>query len=59
AYGTPQMADEFRRLYRDTEFRETGLAVMAGHDEGLLSFGASLEEAAVKILSLLDSTADV
>jgi hypothetical protein len=59
AYGTPQMANEFRRLYRDTEFRETGLAVMAGHDEGLLSFGASLEEAAVKILSLLDSTADV
>lgn len=59
AYGTPQMANEFRRLYRDTEFRETGLAVMAGHDEGLLSFGTSLEEAAVKILSLLESTADL
>lgn len=53
AYGTPQMANEFRRLYRDTEFRKTQLAVMAGHDEGLLSFGASLEEAASRILGLL------
>jgi ribulose-5-phosphate 4-epimerase/fuculose-1-phosphate aldolase len=58
AYGTPQMANEFRRLYRDTEFREKGLAVMAGHDEGLLSFGATLEEAAVKILNLLESATD-
>ena len=59
AYGTPQMANEFRRLYRDTEFRETGLAVMAGHDEGLLSFGTTLEEATVKMLNLLESAADV
>ena len=55
AYGTPQMADEFRRLYRDTAFRETGLAVMAGHEEGILSFGTTLEEAAGKILGLLES----
>lgn len=54
AYGTPQMADEFRRLYRDTAFRDEGLAVMAGHEEGILSFGATLEEAARKILSLLE-----
>jgi ribulose-5-phosphate 4-epimerase/fuculose-1-phosphate aldolase len=58
AYGTPQMADEFRRLYRDTEFRQTGLAVMAGHEEGILSFGTTLEEAARKILALLESAPD-
>lgn len=58
AYGTPQMANEFRRLYRDTAFRETGLAVMAGHEEGILSFGTSLEEAANKILNLLESRTD-
>ncbi len=52
AYGTPQMADEFRRLFRDTEFRRTGLAVMAGHEEGILSFGTNLEEAATKVLDL-------
>ena len=52
AYGTPQMANEFRRLYSDTDFRKTKLAVMAGHEEGLLSFGATLEEAAGRILEL-------
>jgi len=52
AYGTPQMADEFRRLYRDTAFRRTALAVMAGHDEGLLSFGTTLQEAATRMLDL-------
>jgi ribulose-5-phosphate 4-epimerase/fuculose-1-phosphate aldolase len=57
AYGTPQMADEFRRLYRDTAFRETGLAVMAGHEEGILSFGTTIEEATRKILSLFESQA--
>lgn len=55
AYGTPQMANEFRRLYRDTPFRKTGLAVMAGHEEGLLSFGVTLEEATGKVLDLLES----
>jgi len=55
AYGTPEMANEFRRLYRDSAFRETGLAVMAGHEEGILSFGATMEEAASKVLDLLAS----
>lgn len=58
AYGTPQMANEFRRLYRDTPFRQTGLAVMAGHEEGLLSFGITLEEATKKMLDLLGSSLD-
>jgi L-ribulose-5-phosphate 4-epimerase len=52
AYGTPEMAREFRRLYRETGFRESGVAVMAGHDAGLVSIGGSLEEAARRILSL-------
>ena len=52
AYGTPQMAKEFARLWRDTEFRDDGVAVMAGHDDGLLSIGASLEIAARRLLDL-------
>lgn len=51
-YGTPQMADEFRRLYLDTAFRREALAVMGGHEEGILSFGVSLEDAATRILDL-------
>ena len=52
AYGTPAMAGEFGRLWRDTDFRECGLAVMAGHDDGLVSIGGSLAEAAERMLSL-------
>jgi ribulose-5-phosphate 4-epimerase/fuculose-1-phosphate aldolase len=53
-YGTPEMAREFQRLYGETAFRSEGLAVMAGHEEGLIGIGESLEQATAKILSLLD-----
>ena len=52
SYGTPEMAREFERLYRDTDFATAGVAVMAGHDEGIIAFGATLEEAANRILAL-------
>ena len=51
-YGTPEMAAEFARLYSETSFAENGVAVMAGHDEGILSFGSTLEEAANRVLNL-------
>lgn len=51
-YGTPEMAHEFERLYRDTEFASTGVAIMGGHDAGILSFGRDLEEAARRVLAL-------
>lgn len=52
SYGTPEMAEEFRRLFRTTDFAAMGIAVMGGHEEGILSFGDTLEEAAVRVLSL-------
>ncbi len=52
AYGTPEMAREFRRLYDNTEFNRDGIAIMAGHDEGLISFGPSLRSAAQRLLRL-------
>lgn len=52
AYGTPEMAREFGRLWRETPFRDGGVAVMAGHDEGLVSFGESLPVAATRVLEL-------
>lgn len=51
-YGTPEMANEFRRLYLDTDFRKTQLAVMAGHEEGIVSIGATLEQAATRVLDI-------
>ena len=54
AYGTPQMAREFARLYAETPFAETGVARMAGHEGGLISFGASVQEATERMLDLSD-----
>jgi L-ribulose-5-phosphate 4-epimerase len=52
AYGTPEMAIEFRRLYRDTDFSVGGVARMSGHENGLISTGRTVREAAEKILAL-------
>ncbi|MCZ6827798.1 MAG: class II aldolase/adducin family protein [Lysobacterales bacterium] len=52
AFGTPEMAREFQRLFRETDFRKTGIAVMAGHDSGLVSIGSNLQEAAERILAM-------
>ena len=53
AYGTPDMARDLDRLYRLEGLREAGVAVLAGHDEGLISFGTTIEEAATRMLELL------
>lgn len=55
SYGTPEMAREFTRLYQDTGFRASGVAIMAGHDEGIVSIGGDLEEAATRMLALAHS----
>ena len=51
AYGTPEMAREFGRLYRETPFGETRLAAMAGHDAGVVAIGATLQDAAERVLA--------
>jgi L-ribulose-5-phosphate 4-epimerase len=45
AYGTPEMALEIKRLFRETDVLSKKIIVMAGHEEGIISFGANLEEA--------------
>ena len=52
SYGTPEMAREFQRLYEETDFPTRGVAVMGGHEEGIVSFGAAIEQAAERILQL-------
>ena len=52
AYGTPDMAKEFSRLYRESDLQSTGIAVMGGHESGLISIGSSMKEAATRILDL-------
>ena len=43
AYGTPDMAYEVLDLV--TQIGDSGIIVMAGHEEGIIAFGADLETA--------------
>ena len=44
-YGTPAMAEEVGRLFKESELKNIGVFAMGGHEEGLVSFGASPQEA--------------
>lgn len=50
AYGTPEMAREITRLYRDTDLPRRKLAAMAGHEEGIIAIGRDLDEAGKVLL---------
>ena len=50
AYGTPEMAYEITRLFRETDLIEKKILVMKGHEEGIFTFGESLEDAGRIIL---------
>lgn len=45
AYGTPEMAEEIIRLCQQPETKAQKIIVMSGHEEGILTFGHSLDEA--------------
>jgi len=53
AYGTPEMAAEVRRLYADPAVREGRLIAMGGHEDGLVAFGASAEEAGTALVQAM------
>lgn len=52
AYGTPEMAAAFADLWHDGDFRQRAVAVMAGHEDGLVSVGPDLAVAAKRMLDL-------
>ena len=53
AYGTKEMVDEIATLYTTKDpFVENAL-VMRGHHEGIMTFGASLHEAQLRLYNIL------
>ena len=46
AYGTPEMAAETVRLFQETDVRQVGMYAMAGHEDGIVSFGEIAKQAA-------------
>jgi L-ribulose-5-phosphate 4-epimerase len=53
AYGTPEMAAEVCRLFRETEVAERGIFAMAGHQDGVVTFGATPEAAGLTLIKTL------
>jgi ribulose-5-phosphate 4-epimerase/fuculose-1-phosphate aldolase len=52
AYGTPQMAQSIAALVKVSQ-SSSGLFAMAGHQEGVISYGHTISEAMYRIESLL------
>lgn len=52
-YGTPQMAEEIKRLYREGPLQEGKVLAMAGHEDGIIGFGLTADEAGEGIVKLL------
>lgn len=45
AYGTVEMAQAVQQLWLSSDLKKSKILVMAGHPEGIFTFGASLSEA--------------
>jgi ribulose-5-phosphate 4-epimerase/fuculose-1-phosphate aldolase len=52
-YGTPVMAEEIRRLFRETNARFKHILAMGGHEDGIIAFGRTSAEAGSTILKYL------
>lgn len=44
-YGTPEMAKEVDRLFENHEAKHTGILIMGGHEDGIISWGEDFETA--------------
>lgn len=49
-YGTPEMAEEIKRLYLGTDLPEMRIIAMAGHREGIITFGSTFDQAMKRFL---------
>ncbi|MDJ0832427.1 MAG: class II aldolase/adducin family protein [Gammaproteobacteria bacterium] len=52
AYGTPEMADAILQLYRSGQLDQQQVLVMAGHQDGVISFGNTIDDAGCAMLDL-------
>lgn len=43
-YGTPEMAREVQRLFRETDVRTRKIFAMAGHRDGIVAFGGNFPQ---------------
>jgi len=53
AYGTPEMAEEVCRLFQNTPVSVLKIFAMGGHEDGLVAFGGSMEQAGLILVRYL------
>ncbi|MGB5260705.1 MAG: class II aldolase/adducin family protein [Gammaproteobacteria bacterium] len=58
AYGTPAMADEVRRLFRETGVAGQRIFSMGGHADGIVAFGKTADEAGSILIRTLSDCRD-
>ncbi|MFN3983292.1 MAG: class II aldolase/adducin family protein [Caldilinea sp.] len=52
-YGTPEMAAEVQRLYAESDLPQKHIFGMAGHEDGIVTYGHTAEEAGFTMLTYL------
>jgi ribulose-5-phosphate 4-epimerase/fuculose-1-phosphate aldolase len=52
-YGSVEMTREVRRLFEETDVRQRGVFAMEGHEDGIISFGQTADQAALVMISTL------
>ena len=52
-YGTPEMADAVNVMARQTPMLDKGAFAMGGHEDGLVTFGQTVEEAGSRLICIL------
>jgi hypothetical protein len=52
-YGTPEMALEVWRLFAETDLKVLRILAMAGHEDGIITFGGSAAEAGARMVDYL------
>ncbi len=55
AYGTPEMANEVKRLFRSSIKENTAIFSMLGHKDGIIAFSDSMEKAADPLIKLFSN----
>ena len=53
-YGTPPMANEIKRLANECRLEEHQILVMAGHEDGVITFGKNLREAYLVLMQYMN-----
>jgi ribulose-5-phosphate 4-epimerase/fuculose-1-phosphate aldolase len=54
-YGTPEMAQEIKRLFDQPQTSEKKIMAMAGHQDGIVAFGSTASQAGGTLINYLAS----